>query len=394
MAPSGSPARRRAGQVLTGLGALVVLAALLGGAPIALLTLAGDPLPDHVPTLTELGATLTSRDDGELFLRTLAILGWAGWATFTLSVLVELPARLLRRPAPRLPGMGRQQRAAAALVGSVALILAASPAAAMAATVAAQPAIAAAPAQPAGPPGVSGLGQAGLGHVAAGLPHVQPATGYQTRLADAHDPRSVTGRAVVSRPAGAATPPVYRVAHGDYLGRIAERYLGDFRRYPEISRLNELRDPDRIAAGQQLRLPRDAVDRGQRPHANGRLIGPAAARGGTAPAPRRNPARPTTPARPPVPSRSASGARSSTGVSDASSGRDTPALSAGAARAERLGALNRPLAVSAVLTVAALVGAQIGAMLGLRRPAGHPGPAAGPPGGSTGQTGRHRRFHG
>nr|WP_232533942.1 hypothetical protein [Plantactinospora sp. KBS50] len=47
--------------------------------------------------------------------------------------------------------------------------------------------------------------------------------------------------------------------------------------------------------------------------------------------------------------------------------------------------LNRPLAVSAVLTVAALVGAQIGAMLGLRRPAGHGAASAAPPG-------RHRRF--
>ncbi|NES38255.1 peptidoglycan-binding protein, partial [Micromonospora sp. PPF5-17] len=103
---------RRTGQVLTGLGALVVLCAVLVGGPVALLAFAGNPLPDHLPTLAEVGTALTSRDDGQLFLRALAVLGWFGWATFALSVLVELLAAALRRPAPRLPGMRRQQRAA------------------------------------------------------------------------------------------------------------------------------------------------------------------------------------------------------------------------------------------------------------------------------------------
>ena len=127
-------AARRTGQVLTGLGALVVLCAVVAGGPVALLAFAGNPLPDHLPTLAEVGTALTSRDDGGLFLRVLAVVGWFGWATFTFSVLVELLASALRRPAPKLPGMRRQQRAAAALVGSVALILAASPAAASAAS--------------------------------------------------------------------------------------------------------------------------------------------------------------------------------------------------------------------------------------------------------------------
>lgn len=122
-------AARRTGQFLTGLCSLLILVGLIAGAPIALLAFAGNPLPDHLPTLAEVGNTLTSRDDGQLFLRALAIVGWIGWATFALSVLVELPARIMRRPAVRLPGMRRQQRAAAALVGAVALILVTSPAA-------------------------------------------------------------------------------------------------------------------------------------------------------------------------------------------------------------------------------------------------------------------------
>jgi hypothetical protein len=129
-------APRRVGQIVTGLGALVVLVALVAGAPIALLAFAGNPLPDHLPTLGEIGSALTRRDDGQLFVRALAALGWVGWATFAVSVLVELPCRLTRRRAPRLPGLGRQQRMAAALIGSAALILISSPAtAAIAATV-------------------------------------------------------------------------------------------------------------------------------------------------------------------------------------------------------------------------------------------------------------------
>ncbi|PWR11932.1 peptidoglycan-binding protein, partial [Micromonospora sicca] len=139
MAAPQRSAVRRIGQVLTGLGSLVVLCAVLAGAPIALLAFAGSPLPDHLPTLAAVGTALASRDDGQLFLRALAVVGWFGWATFAFSVLVELGAQTVHRPAPRLPGMRRQQRAAAALVGSVALILAGTPVAASAATLAAPP---------------------------------------------------------------------------------------------------------------------------------------------------------------------------------------------------------------------------------------------------------------
>ena len=142
MPVSGGSVVRRTGRILTGIGALAVLWLLLVGAPIALLAFAGNPLPDHLPTISEVGTALTSRDDGQLFLRALAVAGWFGWATFAFSVLVELGAQSLRRPAPKLPGMGRQQKAAAALVGSVALILVASPAAASAAAVYGAPAYA------------------------------------------------------------------------------------------------------------------------------------------------------------------------------------------------------------------------------------------------------------
>lgn len=330
MPASGVSATRRAGRLLTGLGALVALLALLAGTPIVLLALAGNPLPTELPTLAEVGTVLTSRDDGQLFLRALALAGWAGWASFALSVLVEVPARLLRRPAPRLPGLHRQQRMAAALIGSAALILAASPAATAATSVAAAPAV-----------------------VATSVTAPPPAAAVVAAPAVSTVPTASTVPAQ-SRPTP-PTEPVYRVEKGDYLGHIAGRYLGDFDRYPELAKYNKIRNPDRIRPGQLLRLPEDAVDHGVRPHATGLVALPAPPVGADRPAPDTPLAPPPAvpiPVQPP-------GAH------------DEIALTGGAAGANRgtlRGTLpNRTLAVSAVITVAGMVGAQVGAVLGLRR---------------------------
>ncbi|MBU8858244.1 MULTISPECIES: LysM domain-containing protein [unclassified Micromonospora] len=330
---------RRAGQVLTGLGALVVLVGVLAGGPVALLAFAGNPLPDHLPTLTEVGTALTSRDDGRLFLRALAVVGWFGWATFAFSVVVELLAAAVRRPAPKLPGMHRQQKAAAALVGSVALILVASPAAASAAALTAPQPVVAAPtvAAPAAAPGVA-----------------SPAVPVAAETSD---------------------PAVYRVAKGDYLGEVADRYLDDFDRYKELARLNRLTDPDRIRPGQLITLPEGATDSGARRHAAGRIVVTRAAE--TAPVkPGGGGASSTTPKAKPKPT-----PRDATPTVEAPVGQP-PAMSAGASRPTAEEGINRPLAISAVLAVASIVGAQIGALLGLRK---RPVPARALP------SGRHRR---
>ncbi|NJP34202.1 LysM peptidoglycan-binding domain-containing protein [Micromonospora thermarum] len=380
---------RTVGRVLTGFGALVLLCALLVGAPVALLALAGNPLPEQVPTLAEVGAVLTSRDDGHLLLRALALAGWAGWATFALSVLVELGALALRRPAPRLPGMSRQQRAAAALVGSVALVLAASPAAASAAAVAAgSPATALT--QPATGSARLALGTAGgLDSAALASPHgttgpvlaapsaaARPALAAPAALASSAigAPQAATGvtgptrvtptgitREALGGSSTGATPtagrtapadparraPVYRVAKGDHLGSIAERYLDSFGEYRTLARMNRLADPDRIHPGQLLRLPVQAEDRGARPHATGRLV--------ARPVPQR-PAAPVPAPDPTMPDESA-----------ATTPKGGPAVTVGAARPGDPDRVNRPLAVSAILAVSSIVGAQIGAVLGLRR---------------------------
>ncbi|MEU0961113.1 LysM peptidoglycan-binding domain-containing protein [Micromonospora aurantiaca] len=335
-APRRSPVRR-AGQVLTGLGALVVLVGVLAGGPVALLAFAGNPLPDHLPTLAEVDTALTSRDDGQLFLRALAVVGWFGWATFAFSVLVELLAAAVRRPAPKLPGMHRQQKAAAALVGSVALILVASPAAAS----------------------------------AAALTAPQPAVAAVTSPAEAAS--QVTPPAPIASKAD--DPAVYRVAKGDYLGEVADRYLDDFDRYKELARLNRLADPDRIRPGQLITLPEGAADSGARRHATGRIVVTKPAE--TAPVkPGGGGASSTTPKAKPKPT-----PRDATPTVEAPVGQP-PAMSAGASRATAEEGINRPLAISAVLAVASIVGAQIGALLGLRK---RPVPARAL------SSGRHRR---
>ncbi|GIF74762.1 LysM peptidoglycan-binding domain-containing protein [Asanoa siamensis] len=344
---------RRVGQILTGLGALVVLVGLVGGAPIALLAFAGNPLPDHLPTFAEIGTALTSRDDGRLFVRLLAVVGWLGWATFALSVLVDLPFRVVRRPTPRLPGLRRQQRVAAALIGS-ALILIGSPATSAIASTGSE-----------FPPG------------ATVAPWASAPERVTTTPAIAH-----TGVAHLLPVAARADEPRYQVERGDYLGSIADRYVGDFGDYPELARLNKIKDADRIYPGQLLRLPDDARDRGYRPHASGMVIQPGIEDGhdptkppppvAPPPAPTQPP--PAQPSPPPVvtvpPVLPAPDPPKIVPLPPASPDQN---MAAGPQDNHSEFQINRPLAVSAVIAAAAIVGAQVGTVFGLRRkPAGTP----------------------
>jgi len=104
------------------LGAALLLLGLVAGLPAALIAFAGNPLPERPPTLDGVREALTSPDDGGLFLSALAVLGWLAWASFAVSLLVEAYARVTRRAAPRLPGLGWQQRLAAGLLAALAAV--------------------------------------------------------------------------------------------------------------------------------------------------------------------------------------------------------------------------------------------------------------------------------
>lgn len=241
---------RRTGQILTGLAALLILLALLVGAPIALAQLGGNPLPDELPTWSQITSTLMRPDDGgTLFVAILTIVGWFAWAAFAVPVVVEAIARLRGIRTPRLPGLGAPQRVAAGLLAAISLIIA-SPA--VAATAPA-PAYAVAPAA-----------------VAAATPGPADAD----RPAPAQQAET-SGPAAAARPAPVEDdePATYTVRRGDHLSGISARLLGDPDRYPAIAALNgdRIDDPDLIRPGWTLELPETAADRGARPHATGRF---------------------------------------------------------------------------------------------------------------------------
>ncbi|KAB1141157.1 LysM peptidoglycan-binding domain-containing protein [Streptomyces luteolifulvus] len=123
---------RAAGALLRALTGLVLLIALVGGVPLALLTFG------HQPTELSGGLNLLlEQDDGTLWLVALTCIGWAAWAAFTVSVVVEVVAVARRRSAPRIRVLGGMQSLASFLVGGIVLL---APTAASAAT--ATPAVA------------------------------------------------------------------------------------------------------------------------------------------------------------------------------------------------------------------------------------------------------------
>lgn len=58
-----------------------------------------------------------------------------------------------------------------------------------------------------------------------------------------------------SGPAVKPSGRTYTVRAGDTLSKIAHAQLGKASRWPEVSRLNGLRDPNKLTVGQKLRLP-------------------------------------------------------------------------------------------------------------------------------------------
>src|ERR1700759_521457 len=80
--------RRTPGDVLAGVGAIVLLVALTVGVPIALITVVGLPLPHTAPKLS----ALTSQLDITAILRILSVIVWLAWIQLVWCVLVEIKA--------------------------------------------------------------------------------------------------------------------------------------------------------------------------------------------------------------------------------------------------------------------------------------------------------------
>lgn len=226
-APPRVQPRRGPGDVLAGLGALVLLVALVGGVPYALLRFAGPPIS---PELLDLDL-LTSSVGPSTIMAVLVVFVWLAWLQLAVCVVVEVYAgvRQVGMPA-RVPLSGGTQALANKLVSAVLLLFTAGavvvPIAAMAAP-------------PAPPP---------MTAVAFTAPVVeQPEEARQSKKVY-----------VVQPPHG---------RHHESLWEIAEKCLGDGRRYPEIFKLNQhkeqpdgarLRMADLIRPGWVLDMPDDA----------------------------------------------------------------------------------------------------------------------------------------
>jgi LysM repeat protein len=296
------------GRLLRSLSALVVLVAVVVGAPMALWVLGRGLLPAGMPSLGEFWEGLTTRDTGGVFLGLLVVVGFIAWAVFTVCVVLEIAALLIgRRRAWRIPLLRVPQSAATALIsviltgtvmlGGASAAIAQAPSqdlhqslsAGIAATAEASPVrvLAAAPEQAAtaAPPTAATAAQ-----VPAAGP-VWTVARYDTfwgiadkTLGDGRRYQEIVelnvgvtqadGRAVqdsstnleigwqLRLPADAAAPPVAPVAsvdqvtvqQGDTLSGIAQQQLGDAARYPELATLNGISNADLINPGQVIRI--------------------------------------------------------------------------------------------------------------------------------------------
>ncbi|MFI5593681.1 BTAD domain-containing putative transcriptional regulator [Amycolatopsis sp. NPDC051758] len=230
---------RLLGVGVRGLLALGLLAVLVAGLPWALVCGVGWPLPDHLPSLDELGAVLMAPMSTRLLLDILACVLWVLWLVFVLDVsacVVDIARGAQQSPLRRQAGPVR--RVAAVLVGALLVAVLGRTATAAPATI------------PAGAVQSVGASSAAA-NIRAGAMSV----------ADEHP---------VSRPSPSpAQPGTERVrppedgVH-DSLWRIAQRCLGDGDRWVEIWALNQgstqpggrvLTNPNLIHPGDTLHIP-------------------------------------------------------------------------------------------------------------------------------------------
>ncbi|MFF4401443.1 BTAD domain-containing putative transcriptional regulator [Streptomyces sp. NPDC001480] len=239
--------------------AFVALLALVVGVPGALAVTVGWPLPHEAPSLDWLQQEITV----QTFLHVLTVIVWLAWAQFTACVLVEVKAAFSGVGLPgRVPGAGPSQLLARQLVA--ALLLVGATAASLT-------------------PGLSQLGHSLEGNQKGTVAAAQQTPGslftqpqeqaasvaaavaeqasHAAAQADAGDSAAKAGGTKYYR----IQPPEGR--HHDSLWEIAQRHLGDGRRYKEIYELNKdrvqpdgsrLSEASLIRPGWIMEMPGDA----------------------------------------------------------------------------------------------------------------------------------------
>lgn len=213
-AVTGEPGGPRSGtgaRVIRGLGAALLLIALVVGIPVGL-WMFGGPVWTGPVSINRIISMLSSPDvTGSVLIGLVKVVGWIAWFTFAFAVVVEVIAALRGRRSPHVRGLGTQQRAAAALVGAVITMLVAAPAVA--------PAMAATTPLETGATGTAVSAPVLPGAVA--------------------DVAAGTAEKAEERArADEAPSATYTVQPGDSLWRIAELTLGDGALFKQIADLN------------------------------------------------------------------------------------------------------------------------------------------------------------
>jgi hypothetical protein len=227
--------RRTPADVLISIAAILALLALTIGVPVALVTVVGLPIPHSMPKLSALSKQL----DITAILRILSVIIWLAWIQLVWCVLVEIKASVSEfGVASKVPMAGATQSLAHRLVMAALLMFTAA--------ASLTPAFAhSAPPRP-------------VHSISA---EVTPGARIDAILSDtgvpAHTPTSDKIYVV--------KPPVGR--YHESLWEIAQKHLGDGRRYKEIFELNKERvQPDGtkltiaslIRPGWVLHMPKDA----------------------------------------------------------------------------------------------------------------------------------------
>ncbi|GAB2780044.1 hypothetical protein GCM10027073_10900 [Streptomyces chlorus] len=250
--------RRTFGDFVKAFFAFVALLVLVVGVPAALAMAAGRPLPSTFEPMEWLKADVSVKT----FQSILVFFVWLAWAQFTACVLVEMKAALSGVGVPgRVPGAGPSQLLARQLVAALLLVGAATASFT---------------------PGLSQLGQGVEGNQQA-----TAATAQQTPGLFAQQQEQAAGaaaalaeqasHAAAQAEAGGGTAQqddtkFYRIQppegrHHDSLWEVAERHLGDGRRYKEIFALNKdrtqpdgskLSEASLIRPGWIMEMPGDA----------------------------------------------------------------------------------------------------------------------------------------
>ncbi|MCX4548993.1 hypothetical protein OG204_22070 [Streptomyces sp. NBC_01387] len=249
--PQPLPRRRTGGDFVKAFLAFLALAVLLVGVPGALAYSVGWPLPHSMPSFDMVQQQITV----STFLNILTVVVWLAWAQFTACVLVEIKAAVSGVGMPsHIPGAGPSQLLARQLIA--ALLLVSATAASFA-------------------PGIAQFGQSlestHKPTVAAAqqLPGVGSVQQAQAAMASQAEAQAEQAHAKTGSQEGTKfyriSPPEGR--HHDSLWEIAQRHLGDGRRYKEIYQLNKdrmqpdgtkLSEASLIRPGWIMEMPADA----------------------------------------------------------------------------------------------------------------------------------------